>query len=292
LVERIERIRSHAQEHNMAFQHSNETLDRNPALSMVISDADWPGTGPIGSKWDCDPLDPDASDDVAVATTSRRLIRVAIAAADAGARFAREGREQDPAAWMLTPRDLFDGLPPIDACQELRHFARSVVLHAVGLDLDADPEVVDALLLDEDDDADDAGVSDAVDGGSASTDAVGERLTDPDPDAATALLARPELLTCWVDCMDGGSRVFAFCAMVTDRPADLVERVVGRFGLAAASTATFACGFDHTTAQATAMISDAMADTLELAAADPASPLAAGLDVVVEQRFVDWKLAA
>lgn len=40
------------------------------------------------------------------------------------------------------------------------------------------------------------------------------------------------------------------------------------------------------------MISDAMADTLELAAADPGSPLASGLDVLVEQRFVDWKLAA
>lgn len=277
----------------MAFQHSNETLDRNPAVAMVIGDAGWPGAGPIGSKWDCDPLDPDASDDVAVATTSRRLIRVAIAAADAGARFAREGREQDPAAWMLTPRDLFDGLPPIDACQELRHFARSVVLHAVGLDLDADPDVVDALLLDEDDEnghADVAGAIDAVDGGSAATGAFGERLTDPD--AATMPLARPELLTCWVDFMAGGSRVFAFCAIVTDRPADLVERIVGRFGIAAASTATFAQGFDRTAALATAMISDAMADTLELAEADPASPLAAGLDVVVEQRFVDWKLAA
>lgn len=276
----------------MAFQHSNETLDRNPAVSMVIGDADWPGTGPIGSEWDCDPLDPDASDDVAVATTSRRLIRVAIAAADAGARFAREGREQDPAAWMLTPRDLFDGLPPIEACQELGHFARSVVLHAVGLDLDADPDVVDALLSDEDedDDADDDGAADGADGGSCLKRSAGQ---DPlGSESVEALLPRPELLTCWVDCMDGGSRVFAFCAIVTDRPADLVERVVGRFGAAGASTATFACGFDHTTAQATAMISDAMADTLELAAANPGSPLAAGLDVVVEQRFVDWKLAA
>lgn len=71
----------------------------------------------------------------------------------------------------------------------------------------------------------------------------------------------------------------------------LVERIIGRYGSCAAD-AEFAVGFDQTASWATAMISDAMADTLALAAADPGSPLAAGLDVVVEQRFVDRSLAA
>lgn len=274
----------------MAFQHSNETLDCHRVASMTIEDVGACGAGAILSKWDCDPLDADAPDDVSFRTSSRRLLRLAIAAADAGARFAREGLEQDPAVWMLTPRDLFDGLPPIEACQELGHFARSVVLHAIGLDLDADPETIDALICDEDDGADDDGTGDFAVGGGRPTRVGDQDLLDAD--SGQALLPRPELLTCWVDCEDGSSRLFAFCAIVTDRPADLVERVVGRFGIIAASTATFGVGFDHTTAQATAMISDAMADTLELAAADPGSPLASGLDVLVEQRFVDWKLAA
>ncbi len=274
----------------MAFHNSNETLDRRPT-SMVIGDADSLGVGTIGSKWNCDPLDPDAIDDVAVTTTSRRLVRLAIAAADAGARFAREGLDEDPAAWMLTPRVLFDGLPPIDACQHLGHFTRSVVLHSLGLGLDADPRAIDALLDEEDDGADEDRVHDVSDHDECDpTCVLDEGLVDSDPSASR--LPRPELLTCWVDCMDGSSRVFAFCAIVTDRPADLVERIVGRCGASAASTATFAHGFDRKAAMATAMISDAMADTLELVAAAPASLLAAGLDVLVEQRFVDWKLAA
>jgi len=273
----------------MAFHHSNETLDRHPT-SMVIGDADSLGVGTIGSDWNCDPLDPDAIDDVAVTTTSRRLVRLAIAAADAGARFAREGLDEDPAAWMLTPRVLFDGLPPIDACQQLGHFTRSVVLHSLGLGLDADPRAIDALLDEEDDGADEDRVHDVAGHEGDPMRVVDEGLVDSAP--WSSRLPRPELLTCWVDCMDGGSRVFAFCAIVTDRPADLIERIVGRCGASAASKATVAHGFDRTAAMATAMISDAMADTLELAAADPASPLAAGLDVVVEQPFVDWKLAA
>ncbi|HXG55593.1 MAG TPA: hypothetical protein VNJ03_09475 [Vicinamibacterales bacterium] len=177
----------------MAFHNSNETLDRHPA-SMVIGDADSLGTATIGSKWNCDPLDPDAIDDVAVTTTSRRLVRLAIAAADAGARFAREGLDEDPAAWMLTPRVLFDGLPPIDACQQRGHFTRSVVLHSLGLGLDADPRAIDALLDEEDDDADGDSVHDVTDHECDPMRVVDEGLGDSDP--WSSRLPRPELLTC------------------------------------------------------------------------------------------------
>lgn len=232
-------------------------------------------------KWECDPLDPDAPEDVSVTTSSRRMMRLAIAAADVGSRFAREGLQHDPVAWMLTPRLVFDGRTAMDACQDLRCFKRSVVLHALGLGLDADPDAIDDLLDEDGADATDPDV------GAAASD-----VEEPSAsDAQDVRLCRPQLLTCWLDVVQRGERLFAFCAIVTDRPGELVERIIGRYG-SCAEHAEFAVGFDQTSPWATAMISNAMADTLRLAAADPGSPLASGLDVVVEQRFADRTMAA
>ena len=221
-------------------------------------------------RWSHDPLEPDAVGDEPVLTTTRRMLRLAIAAADVGVRFARDGLDQDPAAWMVARRDLFDGRTAMDACQELTGFNRSIVLHGLGLGLDAAADAIDDLLAD--DDAVPAVDDDDVPAGSEG---------DAEP-----RLPRPRLLTCWVDRDEDATRLFAFCAVVTDRPRDLVERVIGRYGAQAAAQGRYAVGFDHSTPLATAMISDAMADTLALAASDPESPLAQGLDVVVEQRFV------
>ena len=225
------------------------------------------------TRWACDPLEPDDVDDEVIVTSSQRLLRVAVAAADAGVRFARDSGGQDAAAWMLTPRAVFGGRPAIEACQDLKEFNRSIVLHGLRLGLDADPASLDALLAD--DGPDHAEVAMA---GSGDMKAV---MDDP----LDVRLPRPLLLTCWVACDGASDRVFAFCGVVTDRPSDLVDRVIGRYGAEAAATADFQVGFDKSAAMATAMISDAMADTLTMAAADPASPLAQGLDVVVEQRF-------
>lgn len=137
-------------------------------------------------KWDCDPLDADEPEDASMTTSSRRMLRLAIAAADAGARFAREGLEQDPVAWMLTPRAVFDGRTAIDACQELTSFRRSIALHALGLGLDADPRAIDELLVD-DEDADAEGLD---------VGAVLDVRAAPSDDAGDVRLARPLLLTC------------------------------------------------------------------------------------------------
>lgn len=220
------------------------------------------------ARWDIDPLEADAADDEVVVTTRRRLLRLAIAATDVGGRFAMDGMERDAAAWMLAPRTLFDDRSPIDACQELDGFNRNVVLHGLGLGMDADPSYIDDLLSDD-------AVVDIDDLDDLRTDVV---VPFPAP-------RHPKLLTCWVDVERDGGRLFAFYALVTDRPQDLVERVVGRFGTSAATSADYGVGFDRTTALATAMISPAMADMLLLVAEDPSSSLAAGLDVVVEQRF-------
>ncbi len=96
-----------------------------------------------------DPLDPDSPHDLPVIATRRRLIRLALVAAETGARFQREGVDHDPMAWMLTTRELFDGRDAIEAALELRHCNRAILLHGLGLGLDADPEMID-YLCDED----------------------------------------------------------------------------------------------------------------------------------------------
>lgn len=96
-----------------------------------------------------DPLEADDRGDAPVLTTERRLRRLAIVAADTGARFARERIDHDPVAWLLAPRALFGGRRPLDACQDRTGFLRAAVLHGLSLGLDADPGEVDALADDE-----------------------------------------------------------------------------------------------------------------------------------------------
>ncbi len=272
----------------MSLHQSNAVIDLVDAPILAVAPSPMGAEAPA-LRWDCDPLDPDAFADTPVTTSPRRMMRLAIAAADASARFAREGSEVDPVAWMLTPRAVFEGLNAMDACQDLKHFKRSIALHALGLGLDADPHAIDELL---DDGDDEDGMEDGMRDDDLDVGDVGTRVTTMSSgDEDGMMLARPLLLTCWLDVLQGGERLFAFCAIVTDRPGELVERLIARYG-AAAEHAEFAVGFDPTSSLATAMISDAVADTLALAARDPESRLAAGLDVVVEQRFVDWTLAA
>lgn len=92
-----------------------------------------------------DPLEADDRGDAPVLTTERRLRRLAIVAADTGARFERERIGHDPVAWLLAPRALFGGSRPLDACQDHTGFLRAAILNGLSLGLDADPAEVDAL---------------------------------------------------------------------------------------------------------------------------------------------------
>jgi hypothetical protein len=96
-----------------------------------------------------DPLDPDSPCDFPVITTRRRLIRLALVAAETGARFQREGMDEDPMAWMLASRELFDGRDAVEAALELQHCNRAILLHGLGLGLDADPAAIDDLCTDD-----------------------------------------------------------------------------------------------------------------------------------------------
>jgi hypothetical protein len=95
-----------------------------------------------------DPLDPDTVQDLPLVVTRRQLIRLAVVSTEVGARFQREAIDHDCMAWMLAPRMLFDGRDAIEASLEQRHCIRALVLHGLGLGLDAHPSDIDDLMSD------------------------------------------------------------------------------------------------------------------------------------------------
>lgn len=99
-----------------------------------------------------DPLDEDGAADEIVVTTRRAIGRVALVATETASRFQREAVEHDPMAWMFAPRQVFGGAAAIDACLNRGDCMRGILLHGLGLGLDADRRVMDELLASDDDD--------------------------------------------------------------------------------------------------------------------------------------------
>lgn len=95
-----------------------------------------------------DPLDPDGLEDMPLVVTRRQLIRLAVVSTEVGARFQRDAVDHDGMAWMLAPRALFDGRDAIDAALEQHHCIRALLLHGLGLGLDARPADIDELIED------------------------------------------------------------------------------------------------------------------------------------------------
>jgi hypothetical protein len=213
-----------------------------------------------------DPIDHDQPGDEAVHATRRAMCRIATVAAEAGARFQREGIGVDPMAWMLAPRAMFGGEAPIDACLRRGPFLRGVLVHGLGLDLDMGAEEVDELL-----DGDASTLAAAPTG----------RVSIP----ATLPAPAPRLFTATVVSRDGFETVHAFHASLATDDAEVAGRLFCRMGGAAAG-AVIVEGFDPSDPMVEALVAPAVAHTLALVADDPASPLAAGLDLNVEQRFL------
>lgn len=216
-----------------------------------------------------DPLDYDAPSDVAVSTTRRGLVRLALVAAETGARFQREGVGHDPMSWLLAPRALFGGASAIDACLTRQACIRGILVHGLSLGLDADPGMIDALASD-----DEESVEAQADGQGAEI-LHFDRVRSP----------RPRLFTATVVSHDGGENIQAFHASLATAEAEVAGRLYCRIG-AASADARIVAGFDPDDPLVDALVSRAMRDTLALIAEDPASPLAAGLDVNIEQRFL------
>lgn len=216
-----------------------------------------------------DPIEHDSPGDERLVTTRRAVCRIATVAAEAGARFQRDGVGIDPMAWMLAPRRMFDGVAPIDACLARGPFLRGVLVHGLALDLDMDPDDLDALFDDE------AGDAPVVVNGS------------DQPGASSALRLRPpppRLFTATVVCRDGVETVHAFHASLAIEAGEVMRRLHFRIG-AASSDAVIVEGFDPTNPMVEAMVAPAIVDMLAQVARNPLSPLAAGLDLNVEQRF-------
>ncbi len=74
------------------------------------------------------------------------LVRIACVAAETGARMQRDGLAVDPVDWMVSPLELFNGRPPIEACMERDACSKAILLHGLGLGLDADPSAMDQIL--------------------------------------------------------------------------------------------------------------------------------------------------
>ena len=220
-----------------------------------------------------DPLDSDTTTDATVATTRRGLTRLALVAVETGARFQREGVDHDPMSWMLAPRELFDGATAIDACLQRDACLRAILVHGLSLGLDADPELVDALVGDGGDSEGDAGTA-----------RQGAEVLPFVRTPAAGSEPPLRLFTATVVSHDFAETVHAFHASLAIDEAEIAGRLYCRIGGASAD-AQIVAGFDAGHPLVTALVAPAMCDMLNLVAADPESPLAAGLDVNIEQRF-------
>jgi hypothetical protein len=218
-----------------------------------------------------DPLDDDQGDDGSITTTRRGLTRLALVAAEAGARFQREELGHDPVAWMLAPRRMFDGASAIEACLERRNCLRAVLLHGLSIGLDAAPARIDALLAD---------------------DRVADGLDEPWPDGGQASLSgrfssprRQRLYSATIAIARGGELLHAFHASVAPSAAVVRERIRARLGSAAAEQATIRIGFDQNCPTTMGMVPPAVIDTLIAAGRRTRVSPDRGIDITVEQRL-------
>jgi hypothetical protein len=254
---------------------------RNVARRSVGSDASITSKSTLAYL---DPLDDDEPSDAVVVTTRRAISRVALVASEAAGRFEREGAGHDPMTWMLAPRMLFSGLTAIDACLNREACLRGILLHGLSIGLDADPAAIDALASDEDDDDyhyDDENINST----GVEFEPAGERLGVAEAPPATQDEGEPRLFTATIVAHDGCEIVQAFHASLAHDETEIAGRLYMRMG-AAMAEAVIIDGFDPTMPLVGALVSKAICDTLALIASDPCSPLAAGIDLNVEQRFL------
>ena len=214
-----------------------------------------------------DPLRPDASTDESVETTRRALTRLAIVAAQVGARFEREAIDYDPVAWMLTPRRIFDGGAALEACLDRGHCLRATVLHGLSIGLDAEPSAIDALLCDHPGD-DEGGFWD------------GDRVRLP----GQIKVRRLRLYSAVLVLARGGELMHIFHASVAPSAATVRERIRSRFGSAAAAQAEILIGVDLHCPDTAGLIPPAFRQMIERGRRIRWSSMQ-GLDVTVEHRI-------
>lgn len=213
---------------------------------------------PIISREMLDPLEADRPDDEVVIMTKRAMCRIALVAAETGGRFERDGISYDPMSWMLAPRQLFNGGAAIEACAQLEHCRRSILVHGLGLGLDVAPSAIDALIgADDTDDGDEENSFKKparFSGGRK-----GERRNDRHGSGATLELRL------WTATMAHSTEeliVNAFHASLATNVHDVVERLRMRYGTEIASTADIRIGFHQAKPIVLALIQEPMAEMI------------------------------
>ena len=249
-------------------------LQSVPADHSALHTAPWHGSYE-------DPADPDLPTDVPVVTTRRGLCRMAMVAADAATRFQRDGVDVDPVAWMLAPRKLFGGATALEACLGHNHFMRASLLHGLAIGLDAEPSEIDALAVDGFDDGDGSKVYDLDEVGEDGA----EDYAFDDLEIAPLGHGDLRLYTATIAFMGGGVIFHAFHASLARTAGEVGERLRRRYGEEVGRRATVVSGFRTGGGFVGALVSPALAEMLRDVAANPSSPIAAGLDLNLEQCF-------
>lgn len=227
-----------------------------------------------------DPLEEDRPDDEVVITTKRAMTRVALVAAETGGRFEREGIKYDPMSWMLAPRRLFNGGSAIEACLQLDHCRRSILVHGLGLGLDVAPTAIDELIADDRQDDDDVNGQKKLArhlrkgkkerrkdrGGSGST-------SDPRLWTATMSYASETLI------------VNAFHASLATDVLDVLHRLRIRYGDEIAYNADIRIGFHRAMPVVLALIQEPIAEMIRHIESDPLLADPDRFAINIEQRI-------
>lgn len=203
------------------------------------------------------------------AEMTAQLKRIAQVAVATGARFVRERVEESAMDWMLTPKQMFNGRTPIDACREPEAFRRAMLLHEFCLGMDAQPLLFDELPR----------------SSLFPVDAVWPKQGHSQGVANSPDQCRTELFTYVIVADAGDGQVQIFGAMMARSPGEVRKRLRARFGTRLEDEGVVRSGFDWSEPLACALVSDAVGELLLLAAQAPSSSLAQGLDFQVEQRF-------
>ena len=207
----------------------------------------------------------------------RRMGRLVLAALETGASFGRGDLTVDPVSWFTRPLELFGGRRALDACQDREHLERLLLLHGLGLGDDAKAEDVDLLRAG-------TGKSSAM----PSQGRIGHRRDrQGEPRIRLVGGGRPEhrlwTASTHLEGDDGVLQVFWAMMEVDERSTR--SRIGRYYGEVDARHFMIRCGFDWSEPLANALVSGATAHLLDIAAMEPASPIAVGLDVRLEQRF-------
>lgn len=226
------------------------------------------GGAPPPALYD-DPLGFDGMDDPDVVATRRGLTRLALIAAETGARFQREGEGRDPMAWMLAPRMLFGGSTAIESCLAREDFLRALLLHGLSIGLDAEPAQIDALLCD---------TPGEIGGG------YWEGGEPGDSGHAPRKTRRLRLYSALIVFARGGELVHLFHASVAPSASVVRERIRSRMGAAAAGQADIRVGVDLRCTSTLGMLPPAFRQMVEHGHRIRWSAMA-GLDVTVEHRI-------